>query len=76
MNRKPRIKNLIRDKNYIIKNNNNNSKISSKNKTLDFIKPKIGEQQRKIQMNNEKSNNIFSKKEENYNNKDNICILF
>ena len=76
LNRKPRIKNLIRDKNYIIKNNNNNSKISSKNKTLDFIKPKIGEQQRKIQMNNEKSNNIFSKKEENYNNKDNICILF
>ena len=76
LNRKPRIKNLIRDKNYIIKNNNNNSKISSKNKTLDFIKPKIGEQQRKIQVNNEKSNNIFSKKEENYNNKDNICILF
>lgn len=74
--RRPKIKNLIRDKNYIIKNNNNNSKIISKNKTLDFIKPKIDEQQRKIQLNSEKTNSIFSKKEENYNNKDDICILF
>ena len=76
LNRKPKVKNLIRNKNYIITINNNNSKINSKNKTLDFIKPKIGEQQRKIQVNSEKSNNIFSKKEENCNNKNDICILF
>ena len=76
LNRNHKIKNLIRDKNYIIKINNNNSKISSKNKNLDFIKPKIGEQQRKIQVNSEKNNNIFSKKEENYDNKNDICILF
>ena len=74
--RKPKINNLIRDKNYIIKNNNNISKINSKNQTLDFIKPKIGEQQRKIQVNSDKNNNIFNKKEENYNNKNDICILF
>ena len=64
LNRNLKLKNLNRDKNYIIKNNNN-LKMSSKNKTLDFIKPKISDQQRKIQENHQNNNNIFNKKEEN-----------
>lgn len=76
VNRKTKFKNIIKDKNYIIKNNNNSSKIISKNKTLDFIKPKIGEQESKIQENLQKNNNIFNKNEEKYNNKNDICILY
>jgi len=76
VNRKTKFKNILKDKNYIIKNNNNSSKIVSNNKTLDFIKPKIGEQERKIQENPQKNNNIFNKKEEKYNNKNDICILY
>lgn len=76
VNRKTKFKNILKDKNYIIKNNNNSSKIISNNKTLDFIKPKIGEQERKIQENPQKNNNIFNKKEEKYNNKNDICILY